>query len=389
MKRVFVFIVALASWACSGGSDSVTAPSNGNNNNGGNNGGSNPTPLPITIVVGSPMPNHSLAGTKVRVVWTDSADAVLDANGSAVVNVPSTTQAVVVEYLGEVIQGDTIHHAMYRSFNRGEWEAQTLYLVAGPKCWTQRSGVYAGHPCTNIPYDSLLALPGNVPTEVPFAWLTSVATSGGNKYYNYGTFARNSLPACFWINRASSTDSITADDSVRIWAAVNKFQTVRGVTYFAPCNGPGQAQGANVGFVVADTIKSFGQANLVFATNGGAIISGTIKVHTYAYVSDSQYVDGLANVVAHETMHVLGMGHGCWVSVMATPACVGQENDQSEATETDLLRLDLLEAIQDKARSMSNGKVYHVAETWQGIQVVEKHLAPSTLQISAASITAQ
>ncbi len=274
-----------------------------------------------------------------------------------------------------------------------------LRILLLPDRWTIDSGVHAGTEVEIHPAD---AADGKVLSSYwgfTFAFeqegrrqvvLDSTRWTGG-----LVSWPPESFPLPVALDRAESTSSFTAADSVRIWAALDRLEEVLGRDLFEasrpedlPDPDPDR-DGTIPGAVVVrldSTLTVRGRASGLptvstwFTRMDVASWSGNDVTRIAAVSADARFgrisVRSAADLddpalVMHEAMHVLGVGHGCvWRSIQTF--CASLEAEQPTAE--DVAYLEVLEAAREgeKALETSHG----ILPAILGERALERGLSP-------------
>lgn len=181
--------------------------------------------------------------------------------------------------------------------------ADPLKLVAVPLVWTVPSGVHAGQ---RVSLDMNQALG----TNPSFYRYTGHQTLGQLWEFQVQSVTLDQLPLKLAFNYGLSTETILAIDVERYWRRIDELEAAVGVDLFEPA---GNINEANVQIILRTGFCG-GATACTGLASGDPYLSGYAQVfHTTA----EQFRDG-RRIVAHELIHVLGMGHTCsWTSLMS------------------------------------------------------------------------
>jgi hypothetical protein len=181
--------------------------------------------------------------------------------------------------------------------------ADPLNLVAVPLEWTIPSGSHAGE---RVALDLNQALG----TDPAFFRYTGRQTLGQLWEFQIQSVTLDQLPLKLGFNYGLSTEAILNIDVERYWRRIEELEVAVGLDLFEPAKNPEEAS-------VQVILRSgfCGPATACTGLpSGDPYLSGQAQVfHTTA----EQFRDG-RRIVAHELIHVLGMGHTCgWTSLMS------------------------------------------------------------------------
>lgn len=181
--------------------------------------------------------------------------------------------------------------------------ADPLNLVAVPMTWTVPSGTFAGRKVT-VDVDEALG------ADPAYYRYTGRQTLGQLWEFQVQSVTLDQLPIKLGFNYGASTETILAIDVERYWRRIDELEAAVGLDLFEPAKNPGEAAVQ----VILKTGFCGGATACTGLSSGDPYLSGFAQVfHTTA----EQFRDG-RRIVAHELIHVLGMGHTCrWVSMMS------------------------------------------------------------------------
>lgn len=252
-----------------------------------------------------------------------------------------------------------------------------LRIVLLPSRWTVRRGVHAG---TDVPIHPSEAARGRVLPSYwgftfPFQQEGSVQTVVDSTRWTAGlkSWRPDVFPVFVAIDRDGSTDPVTSTDSVRLWAALDRFEEVLGRNFFRPARAedlpppePDLAGGVPGAVLlrVDSTLSVRGRAvpslspSIWFLSEevgswSGSRVTGLSAVSADAEAGEITFRSpaGLDDpaLVMHEAMHILGVGHGCeWRSVQTFCESLAA----AEPTAEDVAYLEVLEAAREREKAM-------------------------------------
>ena len=118
------------------------------------------------------------------------------------------------------------------------------------------------------------------------------------------------MPLKLGFNRALSSETVLAIDEERYWRRIDELEEAVGLDLFERADNLGEAQVQ----IFLKTGFCGGATACTGLGSGDPYLSGHAQVF---HTSAEQFRDG-RRIVAHELIHVLGMGHTCsWVSLMS------------------------------------------------------------------------
>lgn len=276
---------------------------------------------------------------------------------------------------------------------------ESLRILLLPDRWTLQSGVHAGTEVEIHPAD---AADGKVLSSYwgfTFAFeqegrtqtvLDSTRWTGA-----LVTWPQESFPLPVALDRAESTSSFEAADSIRIWEALDRLEEVLGRDLFSasrpedlPDADPDRG-GAIPGAVVVrldSTLTVRGRASggptvstwftrMEVGSWSGNDVTGFAAVSADARfgrisIRSSADLDDPA-LVMHEAMHVLGVGHGCvWRSIQTF--CASLETE--EPTAEDVAYLEVLEAAREGEKALETR--HGILPAVLGERALERGLTP-------------
>jgi len=181
--------------------------------------------------------------------------------------------------------------------------ADPLNLVAVPMVWTIPSGSHAGERVS-------LDLDNTLGTNPPFYRYTGRQTLGQLWEFQVQSVTLDQLPLTLGFNYGLSTETILDIDVERYWRRIDELEAAVGLDLFRR---PEDLEDAQVQ-IILKTGFCGGATACTGQGSGDPYLPGRAQVfHTTA----EQFRDG-RRIVAHELIHVLGMGHTCsWVSLMS------------------------------------------------------------------------
>ena len=181
--------------------------------------------------------------------------------------------------------------------------ADPLNLVAVPLEWTIPSGSHAGE---RVALDLNQALG----TDPPFFRYIGRQTLGQLWEFQIQSVTLDQLPLKLGFDYGLSTETILNIDVERYWRRIGELEAAVGLDLFEPAT---NLEEANVQVILRSGFCGAATA-CTGLTSGDPYLSGQAQVfHTTA----EQFRDG-RRIVAHELIHVLGMGHTCrWTSLMS------------------------------------------------------------------------
>lgn len=181
--------------------------------------------------------------------------------------------------------------------------ADPLNLVAVPLEWTIPSGEFAGSRVA-------LDLNQGLGTTPAFYRYTGRQTLGQLWEFQVQSVTMEQLPLKLGFNYGLSTGTILNIDVERYWRRIDELEASVGLDLFEPAKSLEESAVQ----IILRTGFCGGATACTGLGSGDPYLSGYAQVF---HSSPEQFRDG-RRIVAHELIHVLGMGHTCrWVSLMS------------------------------------------------------------------------
>lgn len=293
------------------------------------------------------------AGLRAYVRWQGRRDslprmdsAVVDAAGRFRIVLPPglpDSLAVIVD----VAEGTRrTHHPAMARMARREADREHGFVVV-PRAWTIAAGHYAGERVEISP--ELARRPAC--TGCSSFWVRMPGASGGPGFQGWPS-SRFPLRVAF--ERAASEPAGTAPDSAAFWRAAARVEAALGMDLFRPVRFSQtlptlqNQEPDDVVLVRIDRALSTAGLTTMVGTRGNVEYAGLALRRSSAALEP-----GGLELVSHELMHVLGLGHTCaWRSVLAeTGRC--PEMRAPSPTAEDAAYTQLLYRVRDLQRDGS------------------------------------
>lgn len=248
-------------------------------------------------------------GTHGTTPQTDSAE-VDSAGRFRFVLLPELPDSIVVIVDAEDGTRRT-HHPAHARMARGEADREHGFVLV-PRAWTIPAGLYAGQ---RVPISPALARRPACAGCSSF-WVRMPGTRGPSSFQGWPA---SRFPLRLAFERTAGEPAGSAPDSTAFWHAAGRVQATVGRALFRPAR-------------YTQTLPSFAdqepddvvlvRIDRALATPGRTTMVGTRGNVEYAAVALRQAGAARAaegqELVSHELMHVLGLGHTCsWRSVLA------------------------------------------------------------------------
>lgn len=278
----------------------------------------------------------SVARARARVVGEWFEDAVpVDSAGGFSLPLPRVSRGDSVDLVVEA--GEGYHRALARVAVEDAGAEHGFVLV--PRGWTVPSGAYAG-----------------ARVEIDLRAAFTPVCRGCSGFYRRGsphslrTWPGRAFPLRVAFDREWSGARITARDSAAFWRVVEEMEEVFGSDLFRPApigeTFTGEESPEDVILVVVDpSLRSAGLG--MVSSLGSDITFGEVYLKWPGLISDPRE----GEVVLHELVHTLGLGHTCsWRSIMAVPSrCPGLR--ASTPTPEDVAHAQLLQRVRELQRT--------------------------------------
>lgn len=294
-----------------------------------------------------------VAGLRAYVRWQPRGDtlprtdsAVVDSAGRFRIALPAGLPDSLTLVVGGAEAARGAHHPALARIARGEADREHGFVLA-PREWTIRGGHYAGE---RVAISPVLARRPACPGCSAF-WVRMPGTRGPSGFQGWPS---SRFPLRMAFERAASEPAGAAPDSAAFWRAAAGVEGALGRDLFRPVR-------------FAQTLPDFRDENpddvvlvrvdRALGTEGLTTMVGTRGTIEYAALSlrraSAALAPGGLELVAHELMHVLGLGHTCsWRSVLAeTARCPGLR--ASAPTPEDVAYTQLLYHVRDLQRDGS------------------------------------
>ncbi|HET6765456.1 MAG TPA: carboxypeptidase-like regulatory domain-containing protein [Longimicrobiaceae bacterium] len=276
----------------------------------------------------------SVAGVRVAVRSGLLADtATVDSSGAFAIPVPAGRGAVEVRAAVDSASAAAFYPALGMVRREDVGEEQGFVLV--PRVWAITAGRYAGQPVEIDLARAFRPACGDCSGFFRFRGGRLTSTRGRTL-----TWPAQQLPVRVAFDRdREGGPQLGARDSAAFWTAAAALEAALGERLFRassyPDALPRDETPGDVVLVRADpTLHDAGLTTVVSGEDG--ISYAAVRFQTAALFTERG-----GDVVSHEMLHSVGIGHTCsWRSVMAPAGCPGQRTDV--ATPQDVAHVQLL-----------------------------------------------
>jgi hypothetical protein len=259
------------------------------------------------------------AALRVSATRTDGVTESATVGGSDAVAFPgslASTDTVVLRVEEPGTASARFHPAL--AVVTGESVRGTQAFVMIPRRWAiQASGTGCRYAGRMVDIDVAAAYSRSVADPSSFYWRAPNAATGWS--YRAESFPTSAMPIPVAFDRATSTDAISAADSVAFWGAVNDLESALCRDAFRPAMPSALSATRGVRVLVDRGLDATARGGPTTGLDRGAsiLVSGVIVCRSASCLTTG-------TIPQHELLHVLGFGHTCaWPSVMRA-GCAGE-----------------------------------------------------------------